>query len=125
MTSASLRAMKRFRSETSSVQTIMTEFLDIDAPEDIRPLNEDAAIDVWIARWLRMRRIDLVRRYDCDPRRLYEIWEGTRFPGSREKALKRFEAEYPGLMDRVDFGTHRRIPRRAVDDMDGQLGLFE
>ncbi len=125
MTSASLRAMKRFRSETSSVQTIMTDFLDIDAPEDIRPLNEDAAVDIWIARWLRMRRIDLVRRYNCDPRRLYEIWEGTRFPGSREKALKRFEAEYPGLMDRVDFGTHRRIPRRPVDDMEGQLGLFE
>ena len=125
MTSASLRAMKRFSGETSSVQTNMTNFLDMDAPEDIRPLNEDAAVDIWIARWLRMRRVDLVRRYNCDPRRLYEIWEEKRFPGSREKALKRFEAEYPGLMDRVDFGTHRRIPRRPVEITEDQLALFE
>ena len=41
-------------------------------------LTEDDAIDVWIARWLRIRRIDLVRRYGCDPRRLYEIWEERR-----------------------------------------------
>ena len=104
--------------------SMSAEFL-IDAPEDIRPLDEDAAVDIWIARWLRMRRVDLIRRYDCDPRRLYEIWEEKRFPGSREKALKRFQAEYPGLMDRVDFGTHRRIPRKPVDENEGQLGLFE
>ncbi|MGH1419637.1 MAG: hypothetical protein ACRBCJ_12330 [Hyphomicrobiaceae bacterium] len=107
-------------------KTIMSsEFLDFDAPEDIRPLDEAAAVDIWIARWLRMRRVDLIRRYDCDPRRLYEIWEEKRFPGSREKALKRFRNEFPGLLDRVDFGTHRRIPRRAVDEHEGQLTLFE
>lgn len=103
----------------------MTATLDIDAPEEIRPLDADAAVDVWIARWLRIRRIDLVRRYNCDPRRLYEIWEGKRFPDSREKALKRFEEDYPGLMDRVDFGHHRRIPRQPSDDLEGQLALFE
>ncbi len=102
-----------------------SEFLQIDAPEDIRPLNEAAAVDIWIARWLRMRRVDLVRRYNCDPRRLYEIWEGKRFPGSREKALKRFQADYPGLMDRVDFGVHRRIPRKPEEQHEGQLALFE
>lgn len=102
-----------------------SEFLDFDAPEDVRPLDEAAAVDIWIARWLRMRRVDLIRRYDCDPRRLYEIWEEKRFPGSREKALKRFRAEYPGLLDRVDFGTHRRIPRHPADEHEGQLGLFE
>ncbi len=45
-----------------------------------RPLTEADAVDIWIARWLRIRRKDLVRRYGCDPRRLYEIWEGTAFP---------------------------------------------
>jgi hypothetical protein len=87
-----------------------------------RPLTEADAIDIWIARWLNIRRIDLVRRYRCDPRRLYEIWEGSRFPGSREKAKEVFEERHPGLLDRVDFGPHRRISRNSDP---GQLSLFE
>jgi hypothetical protein len=48
-----------------------------------RPLSEDDAVDIWIARWLRIRPADLVRRYSCDPRRLYEIWEEARaFPAA-------------------------------------------
>ena len=57
-----------------------------------RPLTEADAVAIWIARWLRIRRKDLVRRYGCDPRRLYEIWEGERFPDARAKALELFEA---------------------------------
>jgi hypothetical protein len=87
-----------------------------------RPLNEADAVDIWIARWLRIRRRDLVRRYGCDPRRLYEIWEGTRFPGSRTKALDLFAARYPTLLDRVDFGPHQRVTRTVHPD---QLALFE
>ena len=52
-----------------------------------RPLTEADAIDIWMARFLRVRPKDLIRRYGCDPRRLYEIWEETRFPGSRTAAL--------------------------------------
>jgi hypothetical protein len=52
------------------------------APER-RPLTEADAVDIWIARWLRIRRRDLVRRYACDPRRLYEIWEEARVAGAR------------------------------------------
>jgi hypothetical protein len=87
-----------------------------------RPLTEADAIDIWIARWLRVRRKDLVRRYGCDPRRLYEIWEETRFPASRAKALDAFRARFPALIDRVDYGPHRRIPRTVHPD---QLPLFE
>ncbi|WP_072370134.1 hypothetical protein [Hyphomicrobium sp. NDB2Meth4] len=87
-----------------------------------RPLTEADAVDIWIARWLRIRRKDLVRRYGCDPRRLYEIWEGVRFAAARAKALEVFEERYPGLMDRVDFGPHQRHPR---DGHQGQLSLFE
>lgn len=54
------------------------------------PLTEADAVDIWIARWLRIRRKDLVNRYGCDPRRLYEIWEGARFPEARPKALEVF-----------------------------------
>ena len=66
-----------------------TLFLDFPPPAAARrPLTEDDAVQIWIARWLKIRPKDLVRRYVCDPRRLYEIWEGTRFPGSRGKALE-------------------------------------
>jgi len=87
-----------------------------------RPLTESDAIDIWIARWLRIRQKDLVRRYACDPRRLYEIWQGERFADARRKALEVFESRYPNLLDRVDFGPHRRVPR---DVHEGQLALFD
>lgn len=88
-----------------------------------RPLTEADAVDIWIARWLRIRRKDLIERYGCDPRRLYEIWEGKRFAGSREKALARLSELHPGIAERVDLGLHRRIPRRPP--LEGQLELFD
>jgi hypothetical protein len=87
------------------------------------PLTEADAVDIWIARWLRVRRKDLITRYGCDPRRLYEIWEEQRFPASRAKAAELFAARHPGLIDRIDFGPHRRIPRRPPAGL--QPGLFD
>ena len=86
-------------------------------------LGESDAIDIWIARWLRIRRKDLIVRYGCDPRRLYEIWEEKRFPGSRGKALELFRQRHPTLLDRIDSGPHRRIPRGLPPDL--QPGLFD
>lgn len=86
------------------------------------PLTEAHAIEIWIARWLRVRRVDLVRRYGCDARRLYEIWQEERFAGSREKALEAFAARFPSLVERIDFGPHVRISRAPHPD---QLHLFE
>jgi hypothetical protein len=88
-----------------------------------RPLSEADAVDIWIARWLRIRRKDLIARYGCDPRRLYEIWEEQRFAGSRAKAAELFASRHPGLIDRIDFGPHRRIPRRPPPEL--QPGLFD
>jgi hypothetical protein len=87
-----------------------------------RPLTEADAIDIWIARWLRVRRKDLLQRYACDPRRLYEIWEGTRFPQSRDKALTAFAERFPSLMGRIDASPHKRIPWRSAHP--DQLSLF-
>jgi len=91
-------------------------------PAQHHTLTEADAIDIWIARWLRIRRKDLLSRYDCDPRRLYEIWEESRFPGSRAKAIELFRARHPGLIDRIDYGRHRRISRTVHPD---QLSLFK
>ncbi|MFA5952057.1 MAG: hypothetical protein WC807_17430 [Hyphomicrobium sp.] len=86
-----------------------------------RPLSERDAIDIWIARWLRVRRRDLVVRYGCDPRRLYEIWQEERYAGSRTKALAEFRMRFPTLMDRIDSGPHCRISRAPHPD---QISLF-
>jgi hypothetical protein len=86
-----------------------------------RSLTEEDAVNVWIARWLRVRQKDLVKRYGCDPRRLYEIWEETHFPGSRAKALELFRKRYPGLENRIDPGAHQRHSKAAHPD---QMTLF-
>src|SRR5215470_3534723 len=104
------------------VVTLPTEALPA-SPAANRPLGEIDAIDIWIARWLRVRRKDLVARYGCDPRRLYEIWEETRFVGSRDKARALFAERYPSLVDRTDYGRHRRIPRGVPPEL--QPGLFD
>jgi hypothetical protein len=106
----------------ASVPVALTMLLPV--PQTIqRPLSEADAVDIWIARWLRIRRKDLLARYGCDPRRLYEIWEERRFIGSRAKALAVFNERHPGLADRIDFGLHRRIPKAIPTEL--QPGLFD
>jgi hypothetical protein len=89
-----------------------------------RTLTEADAVDIWIARWLRLRRKDILVRYGCDPRRLYEIWEGLRFAGSRAKAQALFAERYPSLVGQVDFSLHRRIPRALSAVPELQPDLF-
>jgi hypothetical protein len=88
----------------------------------VRTLSEADAIELWLARWLKTPRKIIRQRYACDPRRIYEVWEGTRFPGSRAKALERLRAQYPGLADQVDVSRHRRIAR---GNHPGQMSLFD
>ncbi|MEL6374745.1 MAG: hypothetical protein AAFR04_12345 [Pseudomonadota bacterium] len=90
-------------------------------PPGARLTFEDA-VAIWTARWMRVRPVDLCRRYGCDPRRLYEVWGEDTFIGSRAEALARLQADHPGLVDRVDLGTHRRIPRTIDPAL--QLDLF-
>lgn len=86
-------------------------------------LTEDDAVDVWIARWLHVRRKNILARYGCDSRRLYEIWTGEKHPGAKAKARKKLLTTRPELADRIDFGDHRRIPRGP--DPERQLALFD
>ena len=87
-----------------------------------RPLTEADAIDIWVARWLRVPRKELLRRYACDPRRLYEIWEGTHFPEARAKALELLAKKHPWVLERIDPGAHRRIAKTPHPD---QMRLFD
>ena len=88
----------------------------------VKALTEADAVDIWIARWLRVRRKDLIERYACDPRRIYEVWQEERFQGSRAKAITLFRERYPALVDRIDYGRHTRVSRAVHPD---QLALFE
>lgn len=90
------------------------------APRHVR-LTEADAVDIWIARWLKVRRKDVIARYNCDARRIYEVWTGERFPAARDKAWKIFNERFPGLGDRVDASPHRTI-HRGQDP--AQLALF-
>jgi hypothetical protein len=92
-------------------------------PQPRRSLTEADAIDIWIARWLRVRVKDLVFRYGCDSRRLYDVWWGVSHPGSRPKAQRLFAERYPELAGRTAFG-YRRIPSVAGPG-DGQRSLFD
>lgn len=85
-------------------------------------LSATDAVDIWIARWLRVKRKEIMSRYNCDARRIYEVWEEKTFPGSRDRALKLFRERYPNLLDRIDMGPHKRISRAGHP---GQLGLFD
>jgi len=116
----SKRYSKRVSQGTARSRQLVAEGLDIAI--GARVLTEADAIDIWIARWLKVRQCDLLKRYACDPRRLYEIWEETRFPGTRAKALAVFRERHPSLMDRVDPGAHRRVPSRSIHP--DQLTLF-
>ncbi|MBS0243406.1 MAG: hypothetical protein JSS20_14610 [Proteobacteria bacterium] len=90
-----------------------------------RPLTETDAVEIWIARWLRVRPKHLLQRYGCDSRRLYEIWWGERFPGSRAKAERIFRERYPSAVERTAFG-YRRIPAVAESqEARRQLSLFD
>jgi hypothetical protein len=99
-----------------------TLFLDSPPPALARrPMTEDDAVQIWLARWLKIRPKDLQRRYACDPRRLYEIWEESKFPGSRAKALELLRVRYPYLEARIDPGAHRRV---SLHPDPRQLQLF-
>jgi hypothetical protein len=87
-----------------------------------RELTAADAVEIWLARWMKTPRKRICARYGCDPRRIYEVWEGTRLPASRALALERLRAEYPGLAASVDSSRHRRIPRGRHP---GQLELFD
>jgi hypothetical protein len=91
-------------------------------PPAVKALKEGDAIDIWISRWLRIRVTDIRRRYGCDSRRLYEVWEQTKFPAARAKAEVLFRQRYPTIVDRIDYGAHVRVSK---EDSPDQLGLFE
>ena len=78
-------------------------------------------MQIWIARWLRVRPSDLVNRYACDPRRLYEIWEETHFRAAGQSAGRCSATAIRGSKTASIPGAHRRVSKAAHPD---QMTLF-
>ncbi len=117
--------MERKRNKRSSVAVLDIIDQPSASAQPPRNLTEADAVEIWVARWLRIRPKHLVARYGCDSRRLYEIWWGEKFPGSRAQAEKIFRERHPGLSERIAFG-YRRIPASAGSaEKDSQLSLFK
>ena len=106
-------------SEAAQPQTLPAQR---EAKAKPRSLTEADAIEIWIARWLRSRPKDLMQRYGCDSRRLYDIWWGQAFPGSRARAKQAFIERYPNAAESTVFG-YRKIPRGGNDPR--QTTLFD
>jgi hypothetical protein len=107
----------------SSEPTLMSSLTLVQAPKPaVKSLTETDAVDIWIKRWLKIRVTDIQKLYGCDSRRLYEVWEQTKFPAARAKAETLFRQRYPTIVDRIDYGAHKRISK---DESPNQLGLFE
>jgi hypothetical protein len=108
----------------SSDPTLMSAMLQpVQPPKPaVKALSEADAIDIWIMRWMRIRVTDIRKRYGCDSRRLYEVWEQTKHPAARAKAEAKFRVLHPNIVDRIDYGAHKRVSKEESPD---QLGLFE
>lgn len=107
---------------TELLQSETQASMERGAAEQARALRDADAVEIWIARWLRVPVKNLAARYGCHSRRLYEVWWGERFPASRARAEAEFRHRYPALANRTSYG-YRRIPTRVAAA--GQMALFD
>jgi hypothetical protein len=87
-------------------------------------LNFDKAVQLWIDRENGVPRKTIVAMYDIDPRRAYEVWKEEKFIGSREVALERAKALFPGKPTESLLRVH--VERyRVVSKDPNQPDLFD
>jgi len=93
-----------------------------------RKLNYEDAVEIWIRRWLGEERHAIIRAFDQNPMRVYEIWQEETFIGSREDAEVTFRTRYSQLAGTTDFSPHKKARRLVAlkvadtdDDRQGRL----
>ncbi|HET6320435.1 MAG TPA: hypothetical protein VFF87_00125 [Hyphomicrobium sp.] len=91
-----------------------------------RKLTYEDAIDIWVRFWIGDERHKIVRDYDQNPMRVYEIWWEEKFRGSRQDAEMTFRTRYPERADRMDFSplkkTRRFVRRGPTHETDSDQG---
>jgi hypothetical protein len=75
-------------------------------------LSYKEAVAVWIGRALNWKIRDLQKKYDVDPRRLYEVWEEEVHSGSRLTAMRICRSLFPNV--EASFDPHQPRFRRTV-----------
>jgi hypothetical protein len=79
-------------------------------------LNASDAAKAWVLRECGWKVRDIGKRFDVDPRRLYEVWEETEHKGSRFKAMKLFLRKFPTGTLSGRFEVHRPMFKRTLRD---------
>lgn len=87
-------------------------------------LTLSEAIESTIERWQGSKVRDLGAKYDVDPRRLYEVWQGKSHPSALLIAYKKFLAINPEAAKKVTPTPIK--PKFKVQKLDAeQLDLFK
>jgi len=77
------------------------------------------AVASWIGRELGWKIRDIQSKYDVDPRRLYEAWEGLTHHGSRDDAIRLFAVLFPSSTPKFGFALHEpKFCRTGLDQLE-------
>ena len=80
-------------------------------------LTDPEAVKSWVLRECGWKVRDIGKRFDVDPRRLYEVWEETLHKGSRFKAMKLFLRKFRAETLDGRFQVHRTRFKRTLKDL--------
>ena len=73
----------------------------------------------WVGRELGLKQRRIEAKFDVDPRRLFEVWSGERYPASRDHAIRIFNLLFPKRPPKYGFEFHvpryRRVNRKQLD----------
>ncbi|KAB2720322.1 hypothetical protein [Brucella intermedia] len=85
-------------------------------------LTNIEATKSWVLRACGWKVRDIQKRFDVDPRRLYDVWEEKEFKGCRYKAMHLFLRLFPGKP--IDGLFDKHVPRfQRTLKTDNQLRL--
>lgn len=85
-------------------------------------LNSIEAEKSWVLRACGWKIRDIQKRFDVDPRRLYDVWEEKDFKNCRFRAMKLFTRLFPGKPMEGLFDRHRPRFQRSIREAD-QISL--
>ncbi|WP_428698961.1 hypothetical protein [Stappia sp.] len=85
-------------------------------------LTFDEAVEVTLSRWKGEKIRELASRFDVDPRRLYEVWQGQAHPDAVKVAHVRLTAQDPILASRIhpvhSKPKYRVLPTHSETQLD-------
>lgn len=88
-------------------------------------LTYDEAVSATIERWCGTKVRELCAKYDVDPRRLYEVWDGLVHEGALMDAYNRLLKDKPAIAKRIDPSPREpKFKVRRASKNDDEPSLF-